>query len=314
MNRFSLFLGSALLACACVIVQPPPPEEPRQASPQPAAAASSQVAAPAPVASALAAPSTPEPPSEPVSAAPVFRASPPAPAGFAASFFCDGFEIEQGVVPPRECQLWPTTSPRAVPGIEVLPEPVQACVLTNLPGMTQDTQPGWCQTWAARVLQDRLQQLGWLDAQVAPGENKGSGARPPRVWVTVQLGERYEIGAIDAQLLGPSPWTHLKIIEEAQRAIPAGAAWYTRSTMEAMHDRLVQTKAFMTVAVQGGVPDRERKVVPLSIEVSTDSLKRKQAPYCPEQLIRCPYGESCEINHERRCRICRCTSWFKYGS
>jgi hypothetical protein len=48
--------------------------------------------------------------------------------------------------------------------------------------------------------------------------------------------------------------------------------------------------------------------------VSTDSLKRKQAPYCPEQLIRCPYGESCQVNHERRCRICRCTSWFKYGS
>jgi hypothetical protein len=176
--------------------------------------------------------------------------------------------------------------------------------------MTPDTQPGWCQKWSGDVLQDRLRQLGWLDAEVLPA-GTASGAQLPPLWLTVQLGERYQVGPIEVRFSEPSTTKPDTLISEARGAIPEGAPWYTPRAVEAMRARLVQKGTLQKVEVRGGTPDRERHLVPVTLEVTEASTVRKRAPRCSGQ-IPCPLGESCQLDSKRRCEICRCR--IKYGS
>lgn len=291
----TLLLLASLLLCACVVGQPAPKKR-RQVARSPAPTA----AAPAP--------SAPEP-SPPLASAP--QPPPPEMVAPASTAACEGFKLDQLIGGPPGCRSWPDTPAQAVPGIESLSPALRECVLRQLPWPTPNTPPGVCQDGAAQILKNRLEQLGWLDARVMPGERSPGGDQLPRTWLIVQPGPRYRIGAIEAQLSGSSSLSPAQIVAEARKALPAGADWYARSNLEAIQKQLARSNALQMAEIRSSAPNRALGVVDLFIEAKVAPPERNRGPRCPGQLP-CPLREICTYNAQKRCKECRCT--VKYGS
>ncbi|MBN1208241.1 MAG: hypothetical protein JXB05_25500 [Myxococcaceae bacterium] len=202
----------------------------------------------------------------------------------------------------------------SVTGLEALPEPLRDCVLTRLPLETGHVAPAACLQGAAQVLQGRLHQLGWLEATVSPPTNRPGLSEAE---LTVQLGGRYRVGPLQVEQSEDGRVEPHRILTKARAAAPEGS-WYTSSVLAAMHSRVFQMRKFRAVWVIGGVPDPERKVVPVTIDVWEKPSREpgrpklskhrgsKRAEHCPRRGTICLNGRDCTYDHRLGCTVCTC--------
>jgi translocation and assembly module TamA len=201
-----------------------------------------------------------------------------------------------------------------VSGLEPMTEPLRGCVLTSLPVETGPGDPATCQQGAAQVLQGRLRQLGWLEAQVSRPQDS---ADMSQAQLSVRLGSRFQVGPLRVERTeGGGRVEPQKILAKAYAAVPEGA-WYTSSTLAAMHARVFQMKKFRAVWVIGDEPDYQNKVVPVIIDVwekpqkphKPKAIRHEQArvpDHCPRRGSICFNGRDCTFDQRLGCTVCAC--------
>ncbi len=170
-------------------------------------------------------------------------------------------------------------SPKQVTGLDELPASVRNRVLDNLPlqavGSTERVK---CQDTAARLLEDRLRALCWLEARVT-GEAGGPPAAQPRL--NVQLGARYQVDTIiwvsENKNVKVSP---TRVIEAAKSALPKDNAC-TASTLEDIRSRVARLGDFQQVVVMPGPADRQQKKVTLVVDIKEETPPAPATPAPP---------------------------------
>jgi hypothetical protein len=232
---------------------------------------------------------------------------------------CDGTRLVGATSFSETCLPTEKAPGPAVSGLEPLPAPLRECVLTSLPVETSAGAPTACLKGAAQVLQGRLRQLGWLEAEVLPatGQLDVSEAQ-----LHVQLRSRYQVGVLrvehseGAGFVDPS-----KILVKARAAVPEGS-WYTSGALAEIHARVFQMKKFRSVWVYGGEPDYRNKIIPVIIDVwekpqKPRKVKRSKREHprprdnCPRRDAICLNGQDCSYNAERHCIVCFCRPTFR---
>jgi hypothetical protein len=227
---------------------------------------------------------------------------------------CDGTRMVGATSFSATCLPQEGAPAPTVMGLEPLPAPLQACVLTSLPVETGPGDASACQRGAAQVLQGRLRQLGYLEATVSPPSGSPDVSEAQ---LTVQLGSRYRVGQVRVEHTEEPGYVEpQRILTRAYTAAPEGS-WYTSNVLAAMHLGVYRMKKFRAVWIIGGEPDAEHKVVPVTIDVWEKPHKpHKPKPprpeqarvpdHCPRRGAICFNGRDCNFDYQRSCVVCVC--------
>jgi len=232
---------------------------------------------------------------------------------------CDGTRLVGATSFSETCLPTEKAPGPTVSGLEPLPEPLRECVLTSLPVETGGGAPTACLKGAAQVLQGRLHQLGWLEAEVlsATGQPDVSEAQ-----LHVQLRSRYQVGVLRVEHSEEGGFVDPeKILVKARAAVPEGS-WYTSGALAEIHARVFQMKKFRSVWVYGGEPDHRNKIIPVIIDVWEKPQKRHKVKLarperprprdnCPRRDAICLNGQDCSYDADRRCTVCFCRPTFR---
>ncbi|HEX8824772.1 MAG TPA: hypothetical protein VF794_32935 [Archangium sp.] len=176
----------------------------------------------------------------------------------------NSFFLREQCKPTRTASL----SPKQVTGLDELPSSLRHRLLESLPlQAVGDTERAKCQDLAARLLEDRLRALCWMEARVTRQGDAGTGtpAAPPRL--SVQLGTRYQVGTIIWVSENKDPKVSpARVIEEANRALPKDKACTVR-TLEDIWARVARLGDFGQVLVVPGPADPQQKTVTLVVDI-----------------------------------------------
>ena len=173
-------------------------------------------------------------------------------------------------------------SSKQVTGLDTLPAAVRNRVLDNLPlQAVGSTERAKCQDLAARLLEDRLRALCWLEARVTGDTGTGTPAAPPRL--SVQLGASYQVDTIiwvsENKNVKVAP---TRVIEAAKSALPKDNAC-TASTLEDIRARVSKLGDFQQVVVMPGPADRQQKKVTLVVDIKEETPPALQEKAPPPQ-------------------------------
>ncbi|WP_309889373.1 hypothetical protein [Archangium sp.] len=176
-------------------------------------------------------------------------------------------------------------SPKQVTGLDELPASVRNRVLDNLPlQAVGNTERAKCQDLAARLLEDRLRALCWLEARVTGDSGTSTPAAPPRL--SVQLGASYQVDTIiwvsENKNAKVAP---TRVIEAAKSALPKDNAC-TASTLEDIRARVSKLGDFQQVVVMPGPADRQQKKVTLVVDI------KEEAPPAPQEKAPAPQNKT----------------------
>jgi hypothetical protein len=239
----------------------------------------------------------------------------------ASGLVCDGTRLVGATSFSETCLPTEKGPGPTVSGLEPLSEPLRECVLTNLPVETGGGAPTACLKGAAQVLQGRLRQLGWLEAEVLPASGQPGVSEAQ---LQVQLRSRYLVGMMQvehSESEGVGFVDPEKILVKARAAVPEGS-WYTSGALAEIHARVFQMKKFRSVWVYGGEPDHRNKIIPVIIDVwekpqkprkvkLSQSERPRPRDNCPRRDAICLNGQDCSYDAERRCIVCFCRPTFR---
>jgi hypothetical protein len=171
-------------------------------------------------------------------------------------------------------------SSKQVTGLDALPAAVRYRVLDNLPlQAVGSTERAKCQDLAARLLEDRLRALCWLEARVTGEAGTGTPAAQPRL--NVQLGAPYQVDTIiwvsENKNAKVAP---TRVIEAAKSALPKDNAC-TASTLEDIRARVARLGDFQQVVVMPGPADRQQKKVTLVVDIKEETPPAPATPATP---------------------------------
>jgi hypothetical protein len=182
----------------------------------------------------------------------------------------------------EQCEPTSTASlsPKQVTGLDELPASVRNRVLDNLPlQAVGSTKRAKCQDLAARLLEDRLRALCWLEARVTGDAGTSTPAAPPRL--SVQLGASYQVDTIiwvsENKNAKVAP---TRVIEAAKSALPKDNAC-TASTLEDIRARVARLGDFQQVVVMPGPADRQQKKVTLVVDIKEETPPAPATPAPP---------------------------------
>lgn len=179
----------------------------------------------------------------------------------------------------EQCKPTSTGSltPKQVTGLDELSSSLRERVLENLPlQAVGSTEKARCEDVAARLLEDRLHSLCWVEARVTRQAEASSSAPAAQPRWNVQLGAHYQVGTI----IWVTPEKEAKVsparvIEAAKSALPKDKAC-TAKTLEKIRERVSQLGNFHQVRVMSGPPDSgDQKQVTLIIDIT------EKAPAAP---------------------------------
>jgi hypothetical protein len=147
-----------------------------------------------------------------------------------------------------------------VTGLDELPRALRDRLLADLPlEAAGSTKSARCQEAAARLLEDRLHALCWMDAHVT----LASQSR-----LSVQLGAPYQVDTIIWVTLDRNATVSpARVIEAAKSALPKDKACTAR-TLEDIRTRVSTLGTFHQVLVEPGPPNRGNKTVPVVVNIS----------------------------------------------
>ena len=236
-----------------------------------------------------------------------------------AGLVCDGTRLV-GATSFSETCLPPEQGPGpTVSGLEPLSAPLRECVLKSLPVETGGGASTACLQGAAQVLQGRLRQLGWLEAEVLPATGQPDVSEAQ---LHVNLRSRYLVGVMQVEHSEePGVVDPEKILVKARAAVPEGS-WYTSGALAEIHARVFQMKKFRSVWVYGGEPDYRNKIIPVIIDVWEKphkprkvKMSRSERPHprdnCPRRDAICLNGQDCSYDAQQRCVVCFCRPTFR---
>ncbi|KFE68070.1 hypothetical protein [Hyalangium minutum] len=237
----------------------------------------------------------------------------------ASGLVCDGTRLVGATSFSQTCLPTGKSPGPTVSGLEPLSAPLRECVLTSLPVETGGGTSPECLKGAAQVLQGRLRQLGWLEAEVLPATGRPDVSEAQ---LQAQLRSRYRVGVMRVEHSEePGVVDPEKILVKARAAVPEGS-WYTSGALAEIHARVFQMKKFRSVWVYGGEPDYRNKIIPVIIDVWEKPQKprkvkmaRPERPRprdnCPRRDAICLNGQDCSYDTEHRCTVCFCRPTFR---
>lgn len=237
----------------------------------------------------------------------------------ASGLVCDGTRLVGATSFSETCLPAEKGPGPTVSGLEPMSASLRECVLTSLPVETRGGTSPECLKGAAQVLQGRLRQLGWLEAEALPATGR---ADVSEAQLHVELRSRYLVGVMRVEhseglgFVDPE-----KILVKARAAVPEGS-WYTSGALAEIHARVFQMKKFRSVWVYAGEPDYRNKIIPVIIDVWEKPQKprkvkqaRPEQPRprdnCPRRDAICLNGQDCSYDADHRCTVCFCRPTFR---
>ncbi|WP_257454032.1 BamA/TamA family outer membrane protein [Archangium lipolyticum] len=185
--------------------------------------------------------------------------------------------VDKRFLTREQCQPTRTASLAhdQVSGLDGLPRSLRDRLLAELPleavGSTKSAQ---CQEAAARLLEDRLRGLCWMEARVMLQGEASSPAAQPRL--NVQLGAPYQVDTIIWVTLDRNATVSPdRVIETARSALPKDKACTVR-TLEDIRASVSKLGTFHQVLVEPGPPNTENKTVPVVVNIN------EKAPATPK--------------------------------
>jgi translocation and assembly module TamA len=153
-----------------------------------------------------------------------------------------------------------------VSGLEALPAEQRSRALVELP-VEQGAifrEADWETT--KELVQGRLRELGYAEAEVGGEVQVDVGTRAARVDLQVKSGQRYKFGNVFVATDANPQVAPRRIVEQAQGAIRKGD-WYSESALSEAQARVFRMGVFGAVKVNRGAPDREAGTVPVVVDV-----------------------------------------------
>jgi hypothetical protein len=179
--------------------------------------------------------------------------------------------VDKRFLTQEQCQPTRTAAlaHEQVTGLDALPRSLRDRLLAELPlEATGSTKSSRCQETAARLLEDRLHALCWMDAHVT----LASQSR-----LSVQLGAPYQVDTIIWVTLDRNATVSpARVIEAAKSALPKDKACTAR-TLEGIRASVSKLGTFHQVLVEPGPPNSENKTVPVVVNIS------ETAPATPKE-------------------------------
>ncbi|QRO00361.1 hypothetical protein JRI60_15675 [Archangium violaceum] len=179
--------------------------------------------------------------------------------------------VDKRFLTREQCQPTRTASlaHEQVSGLDELPRSLRDRLLADLPleavGSTKSAQ---CQEAAARLLEDRLRALCWMEARVTLQGDTAAGAPAPLPRLNVQLGSSYQVDTIIWVTLDRNATVSpARVIETAKSALPKDKACTVR-TLEDIRASVSKLGTFHQVLVEPGPPNTENKTVPVVVNIN----------------------------------------------